>query len=218
MKSKTALNDLIRERFNRQYDEQQSQTNGHSLTTNGESHSPHKDNPQDSSNSARDAIDTPSESPAPGQKRPAEDDVSEGSGGAAASSKSTPKKKQVKVVDEDAAFAARLQAEENRRGRSTRGGNVKKPPISKKKMVSRKKKSSTKIKGEDGSDVDSADEVAEKKVNRNGAFHVGLFSSLSHLIPNPSSQQLFSPVFISFASQFTAAETPPSIRPLIRCS
>lgn len=147
----TAINDLIRIRFDRKYDEQQLHINGRSSTTNG----------------------TSSESPAPGQKRPAEDDISEFSSGPAASSKAMPRKKQARAVDEDAAFAARLQAEENRQARSTRGGNnPKKPPVSKRKVVKRKKKSSTKIKGEDGSELDSDADVSEKKINRNSAFHV----------------------------------------------
>ena len=76
-------------------------------------------------------------------------------------------------MDDDAAFAARLQAEENSRARPTRGGVNKKAIPAKKKKRTPKKKGSEKIKPEDDSDLEgSGDEAADKKVNRNGGFHV----------------------------------------------
>ncbi|KAL8770773.1 MAG: hypothetical protein Q9209_003640 [Squamulea sp. 1 TL-2023] len=82
-----------------------------------------------------------------------------------------PKKKRKRTpVDDDAAFAAKLQAEENVRARPTRGGASKKAvPIKKKKTP--KKKTAARVGAADDSDLDT--DAAEKKVNRNGGFHVG---------------------------------------------
>ena len=86
---------------------------------------------------------------------------------------SPPPKKKKKVADHDsdAAFAAKLQAQENGRVRSTRGGGAKPTPAKKKKTP--KKKTNAKVKAEDDSDLEGSDvEVKERKVNRNGGFHV----------------------------------------------
>lgn len=84
-----------------------------------------------------------------------------------------PKKKKKVDHDSDAAYAAKLQALENSRMRSTRGGGPKSTPAKKKKTP--KKKTSAKVKAEDDSDLDgSGSEVKEKKINRNGGFHVWL--------------------------------------------
>ena len=98
-------------------------------------------------------------------------DVSAESGESSEIADAAPRKKKRKrsPEDEDAAFAAKLQAEENGRARSTRGGGPKKPALVKKKKTP-KKKTADRVDAADDSDLDS--EMAEKKVNRSGGFHV----------------------------------------------
>ena len=140
-------------RFDNFTAESAAQTNGHTMTTNGDvSHSATpKQEPQ---------------SPA-SKKRPQEEseDMSD------VRDSPAPKKKKKMHQDSDAAFAAKLQAQENARMRATRGGGPKKAGLVKKKTP--KKKTSAKVKAEDDSDLDgSGSEVKERKVNRNGGFHV----------------------------------------------
>jgi upstream activation factor subunit UAF30 len=73
----------------------------------------------------------------------------------------------------DAELAARLQAEENRSARSTRGGGVtkRKAPLKKEKAKKKKMKSKTKI-GSDDDSIGGSGDDEEKKVKRNGGFHV----------------------------------------------
>ena len=107
----------------------------------------------------------------PSLKREAQDDDEQLSD--APASPSPKKKRKALHVDDDAAFAARLQAEENSRARPTRGGVNKRPTSVKKKKKTPKKKTSDKVKAEDDSDLDgTGSEAAERKVNRNGGFHV----------------------------------------------
>jgi upstream activation factor subunit UAF30 len=82
----------------------------------------------------------------------------------------TPKKKR-KEEDSDAKLAALLQAEENSRARSTRGV-TKKPTAVRKKLV---KKTPTKVKADDGSDMELNSDGEKKEVIRKGGFHVSLY-------------------------------------------
>ena len=137
-----------------------SQINGHVTTTNGKVEDETPEPKRESSTL----------SSKPSLKREArDDDVLQDT----PASPSPKKKRKAAPVDDDAAFAARLQAEENGRARATRGGVNKKQTSVKKKKKAPKKKTSDKVKGEDDSDLEgSGSEAAEKKVNRNGGFHV----------------------------------------------
>lgn len=149
------------------------QTNGHAATTNGQSS---KASPEPRKVSSE-PTQEPSPSLSPSNKvRKRESDESDLS--------DAPKKKRKSApVDKDAAFAAKLQAEENGRARATRGGVNKKPtPARRKADKKTKKKTAHKVKAEDDSDLDgSGSEVAEKKVNRSGGFHVSDYSLRLHL-------------------------------------
>ena len=136
-------------------------TNGHSVTVKSEPTDP-----------VQQVSPPPSKD---GQKRKSESDGDEDDKLSDLPDSPPPKKKRKPelIVDEDAAFAARLQAEENSRARPTRGGSSRKSIVVKKKRKATKKKTSEKVKAEDDSDLaDSGSEDRERKVNRNGGFHV----------------------------------------------
>lgn len=148
-----AIKALIMTRFDKFTAKTAAETNGHATISNGDvlhfatpKHEPQspvsKKRPKEESEDMSDVRDSPA-----------------------------PKKKKKLDQDSDAAFAAKLQAQENARTRATRGGGPKKSGAVKKKAS--KKKTSAKVKAEDDSDLDgSGSEVREKKVNRNGGFHV----------------------------------------------
>ena len=108
------------------------------------------------------------------RKRVSDDDDDDDLSDAPASPPPKKRRKAETVVDDDAAFAAKLQAEENSRARPTRGGASRRSVNTKKKLKKGpKRKTAHKVKAEDDSDLGgSGSEVGEKKVNRNGGFHV----------------------------------------------
>ena len=148
-------------------------TNGHPATANGQSSEVSPDPKQESPEPKQEPSPSPSPSKKVCKRESDEDDLSD-----APASPSPKKKRKTAPLDDDAAFAARLQAEENGRARATRGGVNKKPTSANKKKNNKKtpkKKTSHKVKAEDDSDLEgSGSEVAEKKVNRTGGFHVGV--------------------------------------------
>ena len=153
-----------------------SQVNGHVTATNGKVEDETPEPKRESSTL----------SSKPSLKREArDDDVLQDT----PASPSPKKKRKAAPVDDDAAFAARLQAEENGRARATRGGVNKKQTSAKKKKKAPKKKTSDKVKGEDDSDLEgSGSEAAEKKVNRNGGFHVSRAPEDIFPLTNPRNQ------------------------------
>ena len=153
-----AIKVLIMARFDKFTENAAPETNGHEPATNGET---------------KQSMSIEPSPPAQSKKRPAEDETGEDEPVDVKHSPASPKKKKTDY-DSDAAFAAKLQAQENSRARATRGGGVtKKAAPVKKKVV--KKKTSTKVRAEDDSDLDdSGTEAKEKKVNRNGGFHVNI--------------------------------------------
>ena len=152
------------------------QTNGHSNGVNGVvGDTARKTEPESPPTHSRNSV-----------KREAEEDEYEVS--AAPASPSPKKKRKLGHLDDDAAFAAKLQAEENSRARATRGGVNKKPTSAKKKKPP-KKKTTDRIRAEDDSDLDgSGSEVHEKKVNRNGGFHVSASLSIYLHMANACSE------------------------------
>jgi upstream activation factor subunit UAF30 len=110
---------------------------------------------------------------------PEEDDGEELSDVVDAPKKTPKKRRKAENLDDDAKYAAMLQAEENSRARRTRGSTSKKATV-----VFRKKKRATKAKIKDFGDSDmvsGSGEEKKRKVNRSGAFHVGISCPISIL-------------------------------------